>query len=163
MTLLEIKAALSDFDAFWLTLWAETRGEPIEGQIGVACVIRNRVAFDIGQDGKPDWWGEGYRGVCLAPAQFSCWNEGTEANHLAVVKLARLVLGDYVDRSLLPNDPIVRQLKAVVECVMNGAFQDRVKGATHYLTTALYSSPKRPRWAMGPPLMLGSHVFVKAA
>jgi spore germination cell wall hydrolase CwlJ-like protein len=50
------------------TLWAEARSQGGEGMHAVANVILNRAA-------QPDWWGKDIRSVCLAPYQFSCWNE----------------------------------------------------------------------------------------
>lgn len=155
---------MSDFHALFLTLWGETRGEPIEGQIAVACVIRNRVLADIGKDGKPDWWGEGYRGVCLAPRQFSCWapEDGAE-NYATVMRLAHAVCGDYADRTTVDlNDPVMRQLKAIAENVMNGTLLDRSGGATQYLTKHLFSTAPPP-WALNRPVRtIGSQVFLTA-
>ena len=45
----------------------EARGEPEQGQRAVAHVIWNRL-----KDGR---WGQTLAAVCLAPEQFSCWNE----------------------------------------------------------------------------------------
>ena len=51
-----------------LTIWGESRGECVEGQIAVACVVRNRLKRAIST--APRW-----RDICLAPEQFSCFNE----------------------------------------------------------------------------------------
>ena len=64
-----------DVDVLARTIWGEARGEGFAGQVAVGWAIRNRVEADLGNDGKPDWWGEGYVGVCKAPWQFSCWNK----------------------------------------------------------------------------------------
>ncbi len=64
-----------DIDVLARTIWGEARGEGIAGQIAVGWCIRNRVEMDLHNDGRPDWWGEGYEGVCRAPWQFSCWNK----------------------------------------------------------------------------------------
>ena len=62
---------MTDLEALTLTLYGEARGEPIEGLIGVAMVIRNRV--------RDKYRGAvNYEEVCLAPAQFSCWIEEKE-------------------------------------------------------------------------------------
>jgi len=58
-------------DDLWIfakTIWAEARGEPLEGQIAVANVILNRAR-------QGGWWGDDVAGVCCKPKQFSCWNE----------------------------------------------------------------------------------------
>jgi hypothetical protein len=31
--------------------------------------------MDLNNDGKPDWWGEGYAGLYQKPYQLSCWNK----------------------------------------------------------------------------------------
>lgn len=152
MTEDDIKAALSDFDAFWLTLEAECGGEPVEGQIAVASVIRNRV-------GKR--FGDSYRAVCLAPKQFSCWNAGDDTNHVRLMARARLVVGDYAERSTLPDDPMRRQLKYLAQGMLNGALLDNTSGADHYLTKKLFQSTP-PTWALGQTArFVGAHAFLK--
>ena len=49
------------------TLWMEARGEPLAGMQAVSRVIWNRL-----RDGR---WGHTLAAVCLAPMQFSCWDE----------------------------------------------------------------------------------------
>lgn len=60
----------SELDVFAATLYAEARGEPEEGEIWVAWVIKNRAARNIG--------GKSIKAVCTADKQFSCWNGKTE-------------------------------------------------------------------------------------
>jgi N-acetylmuramoyl-L-alanine amidase len=48
------------------TIYGEARGETFDGQVAVAWVIRNRST-------RPSRFGVGIKGVCLKPAQFSCW------------------------------------------------------------------------------------------
>jgi len=152
MTDEDVKLALGDFDTFWLTLWAECRGEPIEGQVAVAAVIRNRV-------GKR--FGASYKAVCLAPKQFSCWNPGTDPNHVWLMTKARLVVGDYAERSTLPADALVRQLKYLAQGVMSYDLLDNTGGADHYLTKKLFHV-KPPRWAVGQSAkFIGTHAFLK--
>ena len=50
-----------------LTLWAESRGEPLAGKIAVGTVIMNRVDHRA-------WDGKTIKEVCLWPKQFSCFN-----------------------------------------------------------------------------------------
>ena len=54
-------------DDVWgaLTVYAEARGEPYEGKVAVARVIRNRVT---------QGWEKDVAGVVLRPYQFSCFN-----------------------------------------------------------------------------------------
>lgn len=145
-------AALSDFDALWLTLDAECRSEPVEGQIAVASVIRNRV-------GKR--FGHRYRDVCLAPKQFSCWNAGTDPNHVRLMARARLVVGDYAERTTLPIDPVMRQLKYIAQGIMGHELVDNTRGADHYLTKKLFQATPPP-WALGrSAIFVGAHAFLK--
>lgn len=60
------------------TLWGEARGEPDEGVKAVAHVILNRVG-----DGR---WGPNAATVCLAPWQFSSWNEA-DPNRAKILRL----------------------------------------------------------------------------
>ena len=125
------------------TVWGEARGEPWEGMIAVAWVIRNRVDTDLGSDRKPDWWGEGYKEVCLKPYQFSCWRD-----------IPTLY-------TKTPKD--LGACYKAAEAVLEGIEEDPTEGATHYHTI------KKPRWAsVWPPkwvktltstVRIGGHVF----
>ncbi|MCD5970788.1 cell wall hydrolase [Pseudomonas quasicaspiana] len=136
-----------DRDVLARTLWGEARGEGLNGQIAVAWTIRNRVDMDLNNDGKPDWWGEGYSGVCLKPFQFSCWNKND------------------------PNYPFLSGAKAIpfrelaqariaADLVIDGKQPDPTGGATHYYATTM---PKAPAWAaMAKQTMKqGHHIFFK--
>lgn len=133
-----------------LTLWGEARGEPVESRIGVACAIRNRVRADLGGDGQPDWWGECYDGVCLAPKQFSCWND-TDPN---LRKL--LVLATQPDRWF--DDPLLSECRWIAEGIVGGRVTERVGHATHYFAASLRVPPA---WSRGATLVTrcGSHLF----
>lgn len=48
------------------TIFGEASGESDDGKLAVAHVIRNRV--------ESERWGTTPASVCMAPAQFSCWN-----------------------------------------------------------------------------------------
>ena len=67
MTDADLVAGLSDTHTVALTLYAEARGEPIEGRIAVANVIRNRVRLQKAR------YGFSPKQVCLKAHQFSCW------------------------------------------------------------------------------------------
>lgn len=139
---------LDDLAIVALTLWGECRGEPVEGKIAVACVIRNRV--------KAGRFGKGYTGVCLKRWQFSCWlPEGGAENYAALqAEQARYQIGDI--------GPTLRECLWIAEGVIGGACRDTVKGADHYLTTALLKS-KPPSWVarMRPVAQVGAHTFLK--
>ena len=68
LTPLQWIASLPDRLVLALLIWAESRGEPVEGQIAVGCVVRNRL--NESTEAAPRW-----RDICLAPEQFSCFND----------------------------------------------------------------------------------------
>lgn len=146
---------LTATDVLALTLWAEARSDDVEGRIAVACCVRERVHTDIGRDGKPDWWGEGYIGVCRAPKQFSCWNAGTDANHLALMALVERVM-----RGEVLADPIVRECYWIADGIIRDVVRPRVGLATHYHAQSMATYPG---WTKGATLVaeVGSHLFYK--
>lgn len=130
-------------DVMARTIWGEARGEARLGRIAVGWVIRNRAEIDLGNDGLPDWWGEGIEGVCRRPFQFSCWNK-TDPN------LPRLL-------GLTPSsDSAFREILDLAFGVLAGAFEDPTKGSTHYHTVMI-----SPAWARGiqPAAVIGKHAF----
>lgn len=136
-----------DRDILARTLWGEARGEDLIGQIAVAWTIRNRVEMDLHYDGKPDWWGEGYAGVCLKPWQFSCWNRN-DPNY------------SYLSGAKPTPFREFAQARIAADQVIDGKVPDPTGGATHYYATTM---PKPPTWAKGAKqtLKLGHHVFFK--
>lgn len=137
----------SGIDVLSRTLWAEARGEGRAGMIAVAWCIRNRVEADLGNDGKPDWWGEGYAGVCQAPWQFSCWNKG-DPNRAYLVG----------DKQIPSREYMLARECAVT--VMEGRELDPTKGATHYYSTTMKTPPN---WVNGATLSatIGRHKFYR--
>lgn len=157
MTDTERIALLASDQVLAVTLYGEARSEPVEGRIAIASVIRNRVNADLGNDQKPDWWGEGYRGVCLAPWQFSCWMpQGGQQNYDVVMAVVRtLVNGQGVG-------PVMRECLWLALGIISGDLADRVSGCTHYLTADLFRM-NPPKWTKGktPQVRLGPHLFFK--
>ena len=147
----DVVAALTDPQLLTLTLYGEARGEPIEGQIAVGCVIRNRV--EVGK------WGASYAKVCLAPWQFSCWTpQGGKANYEATIRAA-----EQLARSVtLPDDPLLKQCAWVAQGIIGYWIQDTVKEATHYVTGAMFEA-RPPRWAVNqiPVAQIAGHVFFR--
>lgn len=136
---------MTELDYLALTVYGEARGEPIEGLIAVGCVIRNRVSR-----GK---WGSTYKDVCLAPAQFSCWQPiGGAINYGVVQAVAR-----QLEAGSEPSTPIWKEIRAVARCIISGEFMDRVNGATHYYAASIAT----PMWAAGciPVCKVGNHLF----
>lgn len=134
----------SDVDTLARTLWGEARGEGLHGMEAVACVIANRVRLDLGGDDKPDWWGEGWTGVCQKPWQFSCWN----ANDPNRVKLMAVGI----------SDTQFAQALVLAEMAVTDNLCDMTGGATHYYDTRM---PEAPKWAVGrtPTYRYKHHVF----
>jgi len=146
-------AALTEPVALALTLWAEARNQPIEGIVGPACVIRNRLAA------YPRYRAieQSYRGVVLAPSQFSCWTPSdTDQNHMKLLTLARRIA-----RGEELTDPAWLECLWVAAGTIDGRIRDRTHGATHYLAQRLYRD-NPPIWAtrMRWVADLGSHVFL---
>ena len=57
-----------------MTIWGEARGESLEGKKAVASVIYNRAMRKSSHGCMP--FTVVVSDVCLAPHQFSCWNDG---------------------------------------------------------------------------------------
>lgn len=144
-------ASLSDRQVMALTLWAEARGEGRLGREKVANCIMNRVNIDLGNDGKPDWWGEGVKAVCLKPWQFSCWNEN-DPNRGQM-------------RKVTEADPVYAECLEIADRAMAGELPDTTNGATHYLNpkTVLASVGKLPTWATHEHVAddYGRHTFFR--
>lgn len=146
MTERDIIAALSPVQTVALTLWAEGRSATADFDHdgipdlleAIASVILNRV--------KVQWhgWGLTAQEVCLQPKQFSCWNPGADANHLALLDAARHLLRSDV------IGPILRQCLALAAEVCTGTLRDAVNGATFYYSPAAMTPAGRvPSWAVG--------------
>jgi N-acetylmuramoyl-L-alanine amidase len=143
----EIKTALSHEQAVAMTIRAEAVTEPIEGEIAVGCVIRNRLLH-------PVRFGQTWRDVCHAKAQFSCWQPvDGEKNYLALMA--------YCEQALAGTRPWPPQQLWIAQGIISGAItEDRVNGATHYYAKYMKIPPK---WARGvtPVADIGTHLFFK--
>jgi N-acetylmuramoyl-L-alanine amidase len=148
----QLREAISDQTALIATLLGEAANEPVEGQIAVASVVRNRAKH-------PRWWGKTVRGVCVAKAQFSCWWE-SNANTDRVYALA-----DALHRKQDATGPmsLVGQLHWIAAGVIDDMVLDNTRGCDHYLTTALLKSDRCPKWARGkaPVAVIGAHSFFR--
>ena len=167
MTRDAILAALTAEQALICTLSGEAADEPIHGIVAVGCAIRNRVQRDLGGDNRPDWWGEGYKSVCLKHVmkdgrpigQFTCWWEAN-SNTARVYALAESLLegGPHESQTLLA------ELQWIAQGLIADRLRDHVRGADHYLTADLFrKSP--PPWARGrtPVASMGAHLFFRLA
>lgn len=136
-----------EVDVLARTLWGEARGEGAAGMVAVGWSIRNRVDLDLGGDGKPDWWGEGYIGVCQKPYQFSCWNRN-DPNFPYLSGAKQIPAAEYL-----------RAREAALS-VISGSQADPTGGATHYYATTM---TKPPAWAAKArqTVKIGHHVFFR--
>jgi len=144
----------TDVQMVALILYGEARSEPVQGIVAVGSVIRNRVNTDLHNDKKPDWWGEGYKGVCAQSWQFSCLHpKGGEGNYTRV--------RDFAER-LISGQPITaaneRQCIWVAHGIVGNYAIDPTKGSNHYHTATM---TPRPTWAKGhtPAVQVGGHSF----
>lgn len=145
MTPDEILTNLTQFETLYLTIIGEARGEPIEGQVAVGCVIRNRVTDT-----------NTYKQACLAPKQFSCWNRN-DPNFPLLMEL-----GEGALNSNPIKDPYLKQCIYVAQGIYEGRIMDSVHGAKNYMTTKLFLGPEKPKWAVAAKIVneKGSHVFL---
>lgn len=142
----QIKAALTAQQVVAMTIWAEARAEPIEGEVAVGCVIRNRLL-------RPKRFADTWGGVCLAKWQFSCWiPQGGEQNYQML--MARC------EAALAGLSPWPAQQLWIAEGIISGVVEDRVAGADHYFASWM---TKWPDWAKGlaPVTILGVHRFYR--
>lgn len=135
-----------------ITIWQESRGEPFDGKIAVAEVIRNRTRAGYMSDGS-------VAGTCLRAFQFSGWNP-TDPNRVPSVKID-------------DSDPIVGQCLEAWDRAEAGS--DLVGGAVHYLNVdlVLRTLGRLPEWAAEPSdprkvkslkvtAVVGRHTFLTA-
>lgn len=101
-----------DLDTAARTVVGEAASEPYQGQVAVAWVVRTRVEHE-----HIHWWGHGWRGVCLASAQFSCWDDPRGSRRISQLSL---------------NDAELVRAYGVVAGVMCGDIRNPIPGATHY-------------------------------
>lgn len=129
------------------TLWGECRGEPREGQIAVAWIIRNRAE-------SPGWWSRQRDGipddtieaVCLDRNQFSCWWDKQASR---VKTRTREQLGN---------------LYQLAYDILDDQIPDPTDGADHYHTILRpeYARKWPPAWAVDKiGKRFGSHLFYK--
>ena len=117
----------------WLTrtIYGEARGESFEGKIAVAHVILNRARRGKANKALGKFWGNDVESVCLAPWQFSCWNE----NDPNLEKMLALDPGS--------DDPVVKECLWAAVSAFSGFLEDNTGGADHYYS--MYC--EMPVWA----------------
>ena len=137
----------SDTDIVGRTLYAEARGEGTAGLEDVACVIMKRasIAKDyVAAHGRHHpLFGDGTpKSVCLAPWQFSCWNENDPNRDLIL--------------NLDDTNVAFNQCLGIAQQAIAGQIEDRTLGATHYRRIGTPAN-----WASGhtPCFTEGHHEF----
>lgn len=135
---------LPDLALLTLCVYAEARGEGLDGMCGVANVVMNRV-------GKPRWWGYTVHSVILKPQQFSPFTE-TDPQYKMLVQLAE----DY-DLARKTNITL-RTCEWIARGVMEHQLFSNVGPATHF-----HSVRVKPAWAsskqMTKLITVGHHAF----
>lgn len=135
--------SLSMYDVMALTMYGEARGEPIQGIVAVANVIKNRATA----------WKKTITEICLQPEQFSCWNSN-DPNYPQLIGLIHAV----------PNDAFT-QCRYIATGVITSQIHDNTRGALNYVTISLLNSGMAPSWAknMKNQVVIGSQMFGTAA
>ena len=131
------------------TIWGEAEGEPFEGQVAVAEVIRNRMLRRFLSDGT-------VAGTVFRPLQFSIWNQGE----------SRRIWAAQLDR----DDPLVQSCERAWATAKAGSSVVG-PGALNYLNpTGLVhlphwaADPHDPRY-LNPRLVIrtiGRHAFLRS-
>ena len=121
---------LSPFEIFVLTIIGEARGEPIQGQVAAAWIIKNRMLHNLIR--YPT-----YKEVCLEKSQFSCWDD--ELDYLNGL----MQQPKFTDRYLI-------QCEYVATGVDQNEIIDNTNGSLYYLTNDLFNGIHRPKWANYP-------------
>lgn len=143
----DVLKSLSDRESLGLTIIGEARGEPIEGQVAVGCVIRNRL------HNSPAKY-KNYHDVVFEHLQFSCWNEH-DSNYPYLLDLAKKM----VDGTEI-TDPHLRQCFWVAQGIIDWIIIDNVAGAINYLERSLYDKGT-VKWAKNAKhqVTYGNQVF----
>lgn len=142
------KNDLSPLEALELTIIGEARGEPIEGQIAVGWIIKNRLMHN------PVKYHD-YRDVCFQPEQFSCWNDDSVEKGFMDELTQKIIMdAEITDRYLV-------QCMWVALGIDENKIIDNTNGSLYYLTTDLFKSNNRPSWSKNARnvLVKGSQTF----
>ena len=101
----------------------EARSDGLDGMQAVANVVLNRI-------NHPRWWGHGIASVCLAPEQFSSWNDGSTQIPLVKQAIEKL-------------DPVYLESVKIAQSAVQDDLVDNTKGADSYFAISIPA----PSWA----------------
>src|SRR5258708_2781286 len=138
----------SDYFMLALCLWREARGEGKDGQIAVACVVRNRVHKRMSS----------YYVEVVKPLQFSSITD----------KGVQDKTGGYLRKpdpqlSLYPNslDTAWKQCQEMAEVVCDVTIQDITNGATLYYADSIPFPPSWDKSKLIQTSKIGHHTFFR--
>lgn len=106
---------LNSLEAMTLTLYAEGRGEPHDGQVAICYVILNRSQL----------WKQPIKEICFAPKQFSCYN-ATDKQYPKLLEIA-----SNFDKALSENESL-RKCYEVAYMVLSAMGESIIGDATFY-------------------------------
>lgn len=135
-------------------LFTEARGEPDQGILAVAEVVRNRVM-------RPAWWGRGWREVILKRHQFSGLTPGNPSLH----ELESMISIGWTEQAKRVWEKCWRPAAFIYHAETYIPRVGVAKGADYYFVKDLILRGRIPRWVRfavesGPPLAeIGAHWF----
>lgn len=137
---------LADGDLLGLLMYLEGRGEPIEGRIAIANVVRNRVNKSESKS---------YFVIITAKNQFSCFNSN-DKNYDIGLKIATDIFSGKMPEDLTRK---FQECRWVAHGIINGSILDNVGGAQFYFNPKIVI----PSWAdkMTVIKIIGNHEFLK--
>lgn len=141
-----------------LTMDGEGRGESILGRVAIAWTVKNRVIRDRA-DLDPT-----IRQACLRRAQYSCWwafGGKENAERTLMMADAALRTSGLAHSGISTSEwAKFNESQYLAVGVIRGVLQDPTKGATHYITKALYAT-NPPTWARTAHISadIGNHFF----
>lgn len=124
-----------DLDIMSRTVYGEASNQGFRGMLAVAYVIMNRSKERNQSPAE----------VCLAPKQFSCWNDGDP-------NVARINRANF-------DMPLFCQATVAALIAKDGLKEDPTHGSNHYYADYI----PMPSWAKNMQLMvkIGVHIFLK--
>ncbi len=124
----------NELDVLTATIWGEARGCMRNAMENVAQCVLNRAA--------DEWDRGGVIGVCLAPLQFSSWNED-DPNRADI----------FIAAKQLNPEPSWKIARLVATVALAGHNPNRIQGADSYFAVGM---ARPPYWAKAPAIKVYS-------